>query len=222
MHAIPCRITAALLGLLLALCLAPAVGAEIYPDAESVRPLLPGMEAPPFTVQTVHGESVHVDPGARDRPVVLTFYRGGWCPYCNMHLAELRHAEDELQALGFDVWFLSADRPELLRDSLKVEDIDYQLYSDAGLEAAQKFGIAFRLEAQTLRRYADHGLDLSEVSGHQHGALPAPATFIIGTEGTVQFQYTNPDYRVRLAPEVLLAAARAYLDDAHRRLQRGR
>ena len=81
-----------------------ATAIELAPTAQEVHPLLPGMKVPSFELRDVEGQVVQVDPTALERPVVLTFYRGGWCPYCNLHLAELRKAEDELKEMGFDVW----------------------------------------------------------------------------------------------------------------------
>ena len=205
-----------------AFLLLPAfAAAEIFDSPEQVRPVLPGMQAPEFRALDVDGEAVEVDPAELGRPVVLTFYRGGWCPYCNMHLAELRTTEAELTEMGFDVWFISPDKPELLAEG-EDSQFGYRLLSDPGMNAAQAFGIAFRLDDETFERYAGFGNNLNERSGDDHQALPAPATFIIGTDGKVQFGYVNPDYSVRLAPEVLLAAARAYSDGAHERMQRKR
>jgi len=193
--------------------------AEIFDAPEQVRPVLPGMQAPEFRLVDVDSEAFEVDPASLEKPVVLTFYRGGWCPYCNMHLAELRRTEAELNEMGFDVWFVSPDKPELLSQG-KDSEFGYRLFSDPEMNAAQAFGIAFRLDDETFERYAGFGNNLNQRSGGDHQALPAPATFIIGTDGKVQFGYVNPDYSVRLAPEVLLAAARAYVDEAHKRMQR--
>jgi peroxiredoxin len=208
--------------LLAAVLLFPAASlAEIAENPEQVRPVLPGMQAPRFRALDVDGEVIEVDPADLDRPIVLTFYRGGWCPYCNMHLAELRTTEEKLTEMGFEVWFISPDKPELLAEG-KDSEFGYRLLSDPGMNAARAFGVAFRLDDETFERYVGFGNDLNERSGDDHRALPAPATFIIGTDGKVQFGYVNPDYSVRLAPEVLLAAARAYSDEAHQRLQRNR
>lgn len=208
------------LWLLLSLLTGPAA-AEIFPGPWDVQPPLPGMQAPAFSVSNVDGNTVHFDPEAMQRPVVLTFYRGGWCPYCNMHLAELRNTEAELRELGFDVWFVSPDRPELLAEGDHAS-YDYRLLSDADAQAAQAFGIAFRVDDETHANYRELGVDLEERAGHAHRALPAPATFVIGEDGVIQFAYVNPDYTVRLAPEVLLAAARAYAEGAQERLQQRR
>ena len=220
-----------LIGLTFVIALAfPAAGisAQFSPsnglaiDAEHVTPLLPGMKAPRFEIRDVSGKLISVNPEKLKKPVILTFFRGGWCPYCNMHLAELRHAEKELLAMGFDVWFLSTDKPEILYESLKEPDIKYTIYSDAKLDAAKKFGVAFQVDKDTIQRYQGFGIDLKAASGQQHQALPAPATFLIGTDGIINFMYTNPDYKVRLHPDVLVAVAKGYKDGADKRLLKKR
>jgi len=193
---------------------------DIHDEASQVQPLLPGMQAAPFDALDVKGNPVHFDPERMDRPLVLTFFRGGWCPYCNLHLAELRKAEEELKALGFDIWFLSIDRPEVLYESLQQPDIGYSIFSDSKLSATRAYGLAFRVPDDLVARYLEWGIDLESTSGESHHVLPAPSTFIIGSDGIIQFQYTNPDYKVRLHPEILLAAARVYTQDVNDRLQR--
>lgn len=195
---------------------------EIHATAELAQPLMPGMMAPSFTVRDVQGDDFHFDPASMEKPLVLSFYRGGWCPFCNLHLSEMRHAEKELQDLGFDVWFLSIDQPEVLRPSLDEPDISYTLLSDSGLQATRAFGIAFRVDDETHQRYLTHDIDLEAASGESHHVLPVPSTFIIGKDGRINFAYSNPKYTVRLHPEVLLAAARAYTSDEDERLRRMR
>lgn len=192
----------------------------IHGDANDVQPLLPGMQAPAFDVQDVEGRSVQFDPENMPRPLVLSFFRGGWCPYCNLHLAEMRKAEVELKELGFDIWFISIDQPDVLYESLEQPDIGYTILSDSKLDATRKFGIAFRVTDETVERYLQWDINLEGASGENHHVLPAPSTFIIARGGVIRFQYTNPDYAVRLHPSVLLAAARAYDDEVNDRLRR--
>ncbi len=193
---------------------------DIHPDANDVQPLLPGMMAPAFDVLDAQGQGVQFDPENMTKPLVLSFFRGGWCPYCNLHLAEMRKAESELRDMGFDIWFISIDRPELLYESLEQPDIGYTVLSDSRLDATRKFGLAFRVDDETVERYLTHDIDLEGSSGEKHHVLPAPATFIIAQGGVIRFQYTNPDYSVRLHPDVLLAAARAYDEEVDERLRR--
>ena len=211
---------ALLLGLISTALFAQFQRTDIHDEASQVQPLLPGMKAAQFDVLDVKGRPVHFDPEKLGKPLVLSFFRGGWCPYCNLHLAEMRKAEEELKAMGFDIWFISIDQPEFLYESLKQPDIGYTILSDSKLSATRAYGLAFRMPDDMVEKYLEWGIDLEGVSGETHHVLPAPATFIIGTDGVIRFQYTNPDYKVRLHPSVLLAAAQAYTDGVNDRLQR--
>lgn len=191
---------------------------DIHDSADQVQPLLPGMSAPEFNVKDARGQAFHYIPAEYGKPVVLSFYRGGWCPYCNLHLSEMRHAEEQLKAMGFDIWFISIDKPELLYESLDNPDTAHTIYSDSSLDATRSFGLAFRVDDATNERYLGYGIDLEGASGETHHVLPAPATYIIGSDGIINFAYINPDYKVRLHPEVLMAAARAYKGDVDKRL----
>jgi len=191
---------------------------DIHASAEDVQPLLVGMKAPDFTVLDVENGAVRFVSGQQENPVVLTFYRGGWCPYCNLHLSELRLAEEQLKAMGFDIWFISIDKPELLLASLDDPDIGYTVYSDSALNATRAFGLAFRVDDELNELYLSYDIDLEKASGENHHVLPAPATYIIGRDGIINFAYINPDYKVRLHPNVLLAAAQAYNENADIRL----
>lgn len=181
--------------------------AEVPDDATKVQPLGVGEMAPVFEAYLVDGEVYRFDPGQRSHPSVLIFYRGGWCPYCNNHLKELRKAEPILLDLGFEVLFLSADRPEILYSSLREDQPSYTLLSDASMEISRAFGIAFIVDDATLERYKKAGLDLEEVSGYSHHQLPVPAVFIIDAAGVIQFVYADPDYRVRLDAAPLVEVA---------------
>ena len=200
------------------LCLLLAFGAgaaraEIAASAEETSPLAAGLAAPAFTARNADGSDFVFDPGALERPAMLIFYRGGWCPYCNAHLAELRHVVPELQARGMDVYFLSADSPANLSSALKgeAEGLDYTLLSDARLGAAEAFGLAFRISDDYYQAAKDYGVDLEEASGETHHALPIPAAYLIDAAGMIRFAHSNPDYTVRVSAEELQAGVDAIL-----------
>jgi peroxiredoxin len=191
------------------------VSAQVPLDANEVRPLLPGMMIPEINVKDQDGKEVNISADNLKKPFVLAFYRGGWCPYCNAQLAGLRKAEKELIELGFDVYFISPDKPEYLVSTLKDEElkkeIDYKLLSDPKMKVSVDFGIAFKVDDETVAKYKKWNIDLVRASGEKHHWLPAPSVFLVGTDGMIQFQYTNPNYKVRLDPYVLIAAAKSYV-----------
>lgn len=204
------------------LSLADGSREDIHNSADQVQPLLAGMHAPDFTLKDAQANDFNFKADNLDKPVVLTFFRGGWCPYCNLHLSEMRKAEKQLGDMGFDIWFISIDKPELLLESLDDPDIGYTIYSDSSLQATRAFGLAFRLDDELVKKYVTYGIDLEKASGENHHVLPAPATYIIGKDGVINFAYVNPNYKVRLHPDVLLAAAKAYNEDADNRYKRMR
>ena len=203
----PRFVLTALLGSLM-LC-AAARAAPVADDASGVNPLRPGDDAPGFTVRRPDGGDFEFEPSRREAPAVVIFYRGGWCPYCNAHLAELRHVVPRLGARGYEVLFLSADRPERLRDSLDVDVPDYTLLSDSRMAAARAFGVAFRVDDETYQRYRALGLDLEAASGQTHHELPVPAVFIVDRQGVIRYVHANPDYKVRLSATELERAVEA-------------
>ena len=192
----------------------------IAESADLTTPLKSGEQAPAFVVLDADGNEFSFDPNALDRPVVLITFRGGWCPFCNMHLSELRTVVPEIAALGVDVMFLSGDRPEMLYASLAADtqetiaDLDYKIYSDADAQAAIALGIAFKASDRTINRRLDKGQDIEDSSMLQHGILPVPAVYAIDTSGMIRFDFVEPNYKVRLPSEELLTVAKELAENA--------
>ena len=208
MKAVPAFVVSfALLGPLVSAAAASAVPN----DASQVKPLQPGLQAPAFVARRPDGQAFNFDSRRLEKPVVMIFYRGGWCPYCNAHLGQLGEAEPELVRMGYEVLFLSADKPELLYPSLKDPSIKYTILSDAAMDAARAFGIAFRVDDATVAQYRQYGIDLEAASGRTHHELPVPAVFVIDRRGVIRFTYANPDYKTRLEGDKIVAAARSAL-----------
>ena len=189
----------------------------VAPSAEQIDPVRTGQMAPGFTVRTVDDEPYVFDPQNLDAPTVIVTFRGGWCPYCNLHLSELRHAVPEIAAKGVNVLFLSGDRPELLYSSLEretredIDGLDYTILSDAEINAAKALGIAFMADPGYIARREASG-DIDGSSMKNFGVLPVPAVYVIDRSGRVTFSFVEADYKVRLPAEDLLAAASEVAD----------
>jgi Peroxiredoxin len=184
----------------------------IYPSAEETQPLQVGAAVPGFNVLTVDGGQKSFPAGQRDKPLMLVTFRGGWCPFCNVHLEELQEIVPELSAAGMEVAFLSGDRPEILYAGLKdgaqatAKDKNYVIYSDANVEAASALGIAFKTPEVMRSRLIDKA-GATDGSVDLHSALSVPSIYIVATSGQVAFVHTDPDYKVRLSAEDTKAAA---------------
>jgi peroxiredoxin len=184
---------------------------SIASQPTEVTPLLISEKIPDVSVRDLDNKPVHLRELVAQQPTMLVFYRGGWCPYCSRHLAELNQIQDEILALGWKIVAISVDRPEILRKTLTKSELKYTLLSDSPANAIKAFGLAFKVPQETIDQYKTIGIDLEGDSGQKHHILPAPAVYLVGTDGIVKFQYVNPNYRERIAGEVLLAAAKAYL-----------
>lgn len=201
-------IRSALAVLMLTLATA-APAAELAPGADQVRPILMGSKLPDVALRTLSGEATTLARQVGGKPAILVFYRGGWCPYCNLQLSDLRLIEDRAKALGYQMIAISPDRPEELAKTLDTGDLTYTLLSDGQANAMKAFGIGFRVDAATVAKYLTFGINLEAASGSKENALPVPSVFIVDGEGVLQFGYTHPDYTIRIPGNVILAAAEA-------------
>lgn len=194
------------------LSLALGVRAGLAPAATAVTPLPVGAKVPAVMVKTLEGAEIPLPAALAQKPTLLIFYRGSWCPYCNRHLAALAEIEPQLLALGCQIIALSPDEADGLRQAAGKNRLNYRLLSDRAMRAAAAFGVAFRVDEQTVRTYAGHGITLAPVPG-EPGArwLPVPAVYVFGRDGTVKFVHTDPDYKARLPAEAVLAAVKAAL-----------
>ena len=176
-------------------------------DAAEVQPLERGDVLPDISVRTASGEKVALADLADGRPAAFVFYRGDWCLYCNVHLAELGEVAPQLRELGYRIFALSPDRPEQLAKAEAESASGYTLLSDHTAEAAKAFGVAFRVDDAEFERLHGFGIDIERASGETHRLLPVPAVFLVGADGGINFRYHNPEYRERLSGQALLEAA---------------
>lgn len=178
--------------------------------ATETEPLKIGQTIPKhlkFTTAT--NETLDLTHVLKESPVILIYYRGGWCPYCNLQLRKIRAIEKQLTDLGYKILAVSPDLPENGVKTAEKLDINFTLLSDSKLESAKKLGIAFKLDDITVGKYKYHGIDIKAASGQDHNALPVPSVFIIDKQGLIQFAFSNPDYKIRIENADLLKAAKA-------------
>lgn len=189
----------------------PALGA-LPEDARSLQPISAGVRAPTVAVRDVDDRRVSMADVYRDLPTVLVFYRGGWCPFCTRHLAELGAIEADLRGLGFQIIGISPDRPAKLRDSIGEHELTYTLLSDSDAKLMRAFGVAFRVDDETNEMLRGYGIDLEDAAGRSHRVLPMPAVYLIDTDGLIRFAHWDADYRQRLSGEKILDAARSVMN----------
>jgi len=187
---------------------APAIAAPAA-AAESAAPLTVGTAAPDATARDAVGNATDLGAIVRGKPSVLIFYRGGWCPYCNRHLEALQEVEQPLLDLGYQIIAVSPDKPATLQPAAEKNNLSYRLLSDRGMAAASAYGVAFCVPEDIVEKYGKWNIDLAPVPGDEGKRwLPVPAVFLIN-DGSVRFVHSDADYKVRIATEDLLTAAKS-------------
>jgi peroxiredoxin len=168
-------------------------------DAFPAAPLLRDAQDRPFDLAALIAE----------KPVVLTFYRGGWCPYCNLELRAYQARLAEIEAMGAALVAVSPERPDHSLSTAEKNDLRFAVLSDVGGDLASALGIRFALSEAVRPFYEKAGHALPNRNGDGSWALPMPASFVIARGGRIALAAIEPDYRKRLEPRAALDALHA-------------
>lgn len=182
---------------------------EIRASGVEDRALKAGRTAPDFVLPDAHGAPVRLADRLAVGPVILTFYRGGWCPYCNMELRAYQKLAPEIAAAGASVIAISPQTPDGSLSTAEKNSLAFDVLSDAGSLVAERYGLAFELPDALKALYAKFGHALPEINGADDWELPIPGTFVVAPSGEIVLARADVDYRTRLEPAEALAAARA-------------
>ena len=172
-------------------------------SATDITPLLIGEKIPNSTLKLIDGNAVSLKSVLDKKRTILVFYRGGWCPYCNLHLSALGEAEKELLDLGYQIVAVSPDAPKNLKVTEEKDKVNYLLLSDSNGDLAKAMGIAFQaplLYKPVIAKGSD---------GVNNKFLPVPSVFIVNLDGEIEFEHITPDYKHRISNELLIAAAQS-------------
>jgi peroxiredoxin len=203
----------ALSSLLLSIKLMAAPGIAAAP--EQVTPLLNGLVIPDVNLTRADNSTVALRALVQQKPSVLVFYRGGWCPYCNAQLASLRNIEPQLSQLGYQLIAITPDSIASINKSLRDtggQKLNYTLLSDSNFAASSAFGLAYYLDDKTAMMYKGKlGSLITTEAGTEKVVLPVPAVYIVNTRGEALFNYVHINYKTRLESDLLLKAAQLAL-----------
>ena len=164
-----------------------------------------GEKAPSFELPNPEGKLLSLDTLLEKGPIVITFYRGDWCPYCNLQLRALQARLPEIEALDATLVAISPQVPDGSLTKSEISEMDFIVLSDQDAKVATQFGVAWKVP-EFLAEHMRVGLklDLDEINNGNGTILPIPATFILGQDGVVKWNYVNVDYRTRSEPEEII------------------
>ncbi|MFG2550042.1 peroxiredoxin-like family protein [Streptomyces sp. NPDC048581] len=181
-------------------------GQELADSGQADRALAVGDRAPRFTLPTATGESRSLDDLLAAGPVVLTFYRGAWCPYCNLALRALQQHHETITARGARLVAVSPQNPDESLTLTEKHDLAFDVLSDLGSDTAKQYGLAFDLPDDLATVYDKLGFNLQRVNDGHPRTLPLPATYVIDRDGVIRWAFVNTDYTTRAEPADILAA----------------
>lgn len=177
--------------------------ADLVATGQAERALKAGDRAPAFSLSDPDGVTVSSADLLAQGPLVLTFYRGVWCPYCNFDLATLEAARGEIEARGASLVAVSPQTPANSRKAQRTGNLGFPILSDAGGAVSAAFGLRWSLPEDLKRVYAGFGLDLAVFNDDTAWTLPMPARYVIGRDGIIAYAEVNPDYTRRPEPSDL-------------------
>ncbi len=166
-----------------------------------------------FTLPNAKGEPVSSEALRNAGPVVLSFYRGSWCPYCNLELKALQDVHAEIQALGASLVAISPQLPDESLSNSEKTQLEFEVLSDVNSEVSDQYGLTFSLAADLRPIYRNWGADVATVNDDPDCKLPLPATYVIGQDGKILHSFTDEDYTARLEPDEILESLRELRDD---------
>ena len=168
-----------------------------------------GDHAPEFVLPDVTGAAVRLSELLTAGPVVVSFYRGGWCPYCNLELHALQEALPALTAAGGSLVAISPDAPDASLSTAEKQDLKFPVLSDTSATAITAFGLNFTVDSVTRAVLSEPEAEVARAEGVKTEVLPIPATYVIGTDGTVAYAFVDPTYTRRAEPADVVAAVEA-------------
>lgn len=165
-----------------------------------------GDKAPDFDLDSFEGVEYDLYDMLENGPVVISFYRGGWCPYCNLELKALNKVYDDIKAKGAELIAISPEMPDRAVVTANKNKLAFPLLYDRKAKVADKYNLVFELDDSLKPIYKSFGIDLEQVNGDDDWEIPVPATYIIGQDRTVKFAFADVDYKNRAEPSDILEA----------------
>jgi peroxiredoxin len=168
-----------------------------------------GEPMPPFHLPDEAGRVISLDKLLSKGPVAVTFHRGHWCPYCRLNTKALAQAQTEIEADGCQIVAIMPDRQQFAETFKTESQARFPILTDVDNGYALSLNLVIWVGAEMERMISSAGRDIPKYQGNNSWMLPIPATFVVGTDGTIKARFVDPDYRKRMAVEALLTALRS-------------
>ena len=195
-----------ILALVLTASLATAAQMANFVSADDAakKALTVNATAPSFELKDSTGKLVSSKDLLKQGNMVLVFYRGSWCPFCNTYLHKLQGRLTDITAAGGKLVAVSVENPDASMAIAKKNEVQFTVLSDPNLDTARKFGIVYQMSPETDKMYISHGLDVAKHNAMEKPELPLAATYIINKKGEITYAFIETDYKKRAEPDVII------------------
>ncbi|HEX8656880.1 MAG TPA: peroxiredoxin-like family protein [Hymenobacter sp.] len=180
--------------------------ATVQSAGAAERSLRAGQQAPNFTLPDAAGRPVMLSQLLAEGPVVLVFYRGNWCPYCNVQLRAYNQALEKFRAHGATLVAISPQTPDQTRLTAEEKNLQFPVLSDAGNAVARQYGLPYQVGEDVYQTLHGVGIDLAAFNGDASGELPLTGTFVVARDGRIAWAQVEANFKQRPDPELVLAA----------------
>ena len=161
------------------------------------KALKKGDTMPDFTLPGADGKPVSSKQLRKKNNLIVTFYRGGWCPFCSLQLRDLQKHQSEIEAAGGKVIAISPQSPDGSLSTVQKQSLQIVVLSDKGNKTAKAFGVSYQLPPDLVTLYKQFGLDLAQINGSKEWELPLAATYVVNKKGKVTYAFVDADYTKR-------------------------
>ncbi|WP_165739736.1 peroxiredoxin-like family protein [Pseudoalteromonas sp. Z1A6] len=165
-----------------------------------------GQKVENFSLANHKGENIELADLLKKGPVIISFYRGGWCPYCNLELKALNDYLPQFKTQSAQLVAISPQLPDETLSTAQKNDLEFDVLSDVSNKVAEQFGLLFTLDERIQALYTQFGIDFEHYYGDKSFKLPLPATYVINQDGVITYAFLSEDYTLRAEPIDVMAA----------------
>ncbi len=185
-------------------------GIQSLRDAKlTTKALKTGDKIPEIKLPNAANKDISVQELLLEKKVILSFYRGGWCPYCNLELRALQQALPDFEKYNATLVAISPETPDNSLSTSEKNNLSFEVLSDTNNKTAKHFNLAFTLPDDLIEVYQGFGIDLEASNGNSNQQLPISATYIIDQDGTIIYDFLQEDYKERADPEEIIKSLKS-------------
>ena len=178
----------------------------IFSDAQNMpEGLQVNEKAPDFSGKDQSGKKIYLFTELKKGPVVVVFYRGQWCPFCNRQLKKLEDSLSFIKEKGATLIAITPEKQENISKTVNKTNASYSILFDDGLKIMKSYDVSFPVDSSIVERYKKSGIDFNEVNGINGANLPVPAVYVISREGTIIYRHFDPDYKRRASVQEIIS-----------------